>query len=159
MQCKCEPNANVDPNGLEKFAPSSQCFCQSLANAFVPSIRHDSPNVPLGPPFPVLHLSAAHLTSRTSPLPLPPSHQNAIITHIPQTLSSFFPYQQHTSPHLTKKLNKLPPASPPTRHNPIHPPAASLSSSPTNPSSLAPIMQQLPKNPLLTPNPNCTAPR
>ena len=52
------------------------------------------------------------------------------------------------------KLNKLPTVKPPTRHSPMNPPTASLSSSFTQ--SPAPIMQLLPRYPLLSPNKNCT---
>lgn len=52
---------------------------------------------------------------------------------------------------------KLPTVKPPTKQSPMNPPAASLSSSSTQ--SPAPIMQQLPRYPLLTPNKNCTITR
>ena len=56
-----------------------------------------------------------------------------------------------------KKLSRLPAVSPPTRQSDMNPPAASASSSPTY--SANPIMQLLPRYPLLTPKHNCTTTR
>lgn len=56
-----------------------------------------------------------------------------------------------------KKLSRLPAVSPPTRQSDMNPPAASASSSPTY--SANPIMQLLPRYPLLTPKQSCTTTR
>lgn len=95
------------------------------------------------------HLSAGGQAARTAHAVQRRHSKNGSKNHVSKLAGPHAP--------AAVKLNTLPVVNPSTRHNPMNPPAASRSPSPTH--SPAAIMQLDPSHPFDSPKSSCTTPR